>query len=105
MINGEGGPSCYSDSWNIGTCSKSICGRQDLEMFSPYDVAVQRCCLAPKTYDLTCQDLDLVPNGWSGGAIEILGHRYCDDFVDRIVRRKVEVSCKYRVLAFHLFTN
>ena len=96
MINGEGRSTCYSESWNIGTCSKSICGRQGYEMSSAYDVAIQRCCLAPKTYDLTCQDSNyLGPDGWNGGSIEILGHKYCDDFVDGAVRRKVEVSCTF----------
>ena len=95
MINGEGGLWEY-ETWNIGTCSKSISGRRGYEMFSPYDFAIQRCCLAPKTYDLTCHDSNyLAPDGWNGGSLEILGHKYCDDFVDGIVRRKVEVSCKF----------
>ena len=105
-VNGESNQ--YEDeTWNLGTCSKSFSGYQEspFDMFTSYASAIQRCCLAPKNYDLTCHDSSRYHDGWNGGALEIFGHKYCDDFVDRIVRRKVEVSCKYRVLEFHLFAN
>ena len=75
------------ESWNIATCSKSV-----FVMNRPYDMTIQRCCLAPKTYDLTCSDTyQDGMDGWNGGLIEIQGHEYCDDFVDQSVKRRIKI--------------
>ena len=51
--------------------------------------------MAPKNYDLICHDSGDYHDGWNGGAIEIFGHKYCDDFVNSIAKRKLIVSSKY----------
>ena len=85
------------ESWNLGACSKS---KKDLSdkfrefFYHPYDITNQRCCLAPKIYDLTCLDSNEIPDGWNGGSLQILGHRYCDDFVGQTAKRKVKISSK-----------
>ena len=85
----------HQESWNLGTCSKSAKGLSNTAPaldYHPYDITNQRCCLAPKIYDLTCRDSNDIPDGWNGGSLEILGHRYCDDFVGSTAKRKVEIS-------------
>ena len=37
-------------------------------------------------------------DGWNGGAIEIQGHKYCDDFVEKSVKRKVAIQGKSNLL-------
>ena len=49
----------------------------------------QACCLPPGQYTLTCQN-DNYPDGWHGDYIEILGKRYCDNFLAyRVMRRNI----------------
>ena len=99
MTNGETWVS-HRETWNLGTCSKArkaVSEEFSALIIEPYDITYQRCCLAPKIYDLTCHDYYKIPDGWNGGALEISGHKYCDDFVDSIARRKLEVSSKYCV--------
>ena len=51
---------------------------------------VERCCLSPKEYTLTCRDSQ--KRGWQGGYIEIQGHKHCQDFfVGYTARRKLTV--------------
>ena len=86
MISGN----TYTDTRNIG--ESNIANR-------PYEYTVQRCCLSPKTYDLTCRDTyEKEMDGWNGGAIEIQGHKYCDDFIEKSVKRKVTIRGKSNLL-------
>ena len=56
-------------------------------------VYVERCCLAPGLHTLTCYN-EKGPYGWGNGSIEILGQRYCDDFVGFKAMRTVSVLGK-----------
>ena len=42
-------------------------------------------------------------DGWNGGAIEIQGHKYCDDFVEKSVKRKVAIQGKSNLLRPTIF--
>ena len=117
-INGEAENYKY-ETWNIGACSKAISGNTEpgpnnegyiINVANrPYDYTIQRCCLSPKTYDLTCRDtFEKEMDGWNGGAIEIQGHKYCDDFVEKSVKRKVAIQGKSNLLRptiFFLFSK
>ena len=77
------------ETWKLGTCSTSI-SSEFTAFHEPYESFSQKCCLAPDNYILECYD-EKVNDGWNGGSIEILGHTYCDDFVDESVRRKIKI--------------
>ena len=85
-----------NETWSMGSCSKSL----DVRYSYPYESTYQRCCLVPKTYILECMSsfddsVESGMDGWNGGALEILGHKYCDDFVDQSVKRKIIINGTY----------
>ena len=88
LTNGENGRYEY-ETWNMGSCSKSLFGVNG----NPYESTYQRCCLTPKKYTLECRDsYEFGMDGWNGGALEIFGQKYCDDFVDETVKRKITIQ-------------
>ena len=70
--------------WTLGECKNP----ESYDDFSSY---VERCCLAPGQYTLTCQNTDH-PDGWYGGYIEIQGHRHCDDFLAYKAMRRIIIK-------------
>ena len=54
---------------------------------------VDRCCLSPGVYTLICKN-EMGPYGWGNSFVEILGQRYCDDFVGYKGLRRVVVTGK-----------
>ena len=52
---------------------------------------VQRCCLTPGKYILTCETNDLAM-GWRNAKILVDGHSYCDDFFSHKAMRLITVT-------------
>ena len=52
---------------------------------------VQRCCLTPGKYILTCETSDLAM-GWRNAKILVDGHSYCDDFFSHKAMRLITVT-------------
>ena len=70
--------------WTLGECKNP----ESYDDFSSY---VERCCLAPGQYTLTCQNTDH-PDGWYGGYIAIQGQRHCDDFLAYKAMRRIVIQ-------------
>ena len=83
--------------WTIGNCTNP-------GSYDEFTIYVQRCCLTPGQYTLTCQNTEY-PDGWYGGYIEIQGHRYCDDFMAYKAMRRIIVkgSISSQTNIFHQF--
>ena len=52
-------------------------------------IYVERCCLHPGIYVLSCYDDR--NEGWNNAYLDILGHRYCDDFLGYKAMRRVTI--------------
>lgn len=60
--------------WKLGICeTKKV-------VYDNGKTYLHRCCLKPGQHTLTCTN-KRTPYGWGDSYIEILGHRYCDDFM------------------------
>ena len=84
-------------SWTLGSCSGTYGYQRERE--KQY---IERCCLKPGEYTLSCQNANSKNSGWNGGSIEIQGQKYCDDFIGRRVMRQVEIKGMFvRLKLFH----
>lgn len=81
----------FSLNWKL---DDSCYGPKDSVVYEANSMYLDRCCLIPGIYTLTCRN-DVEPFGWAGSFIEILGQRYCDDFVGFKGLRKIIVSGKF----------
>ena len=73
--------------WGLGNCSN------DDETYKDYMTYDRICCVEPRRYTLTCKNT-LKPHGWKRGYIEILGRRYCDDFMGYSAFRSLDIIGK-----------
>ena len=81
------GHDLFSRKWKLGSCYGPIGLLQYKDKQKYWD----RCCLTPGVYTLICSN-DRGPYGWGNSFIEILGQRYCDDFVGFKGFRRVIVT-------------
>ena len=79
----------FSLKWKIGSCY----GPKNIVEYHANSTYFGRCCLRPGLYTLVCKN-DIAPYGWGNSFIEILGHRYCDDFVGYKGFRRIVVNGK-----------
>ena len=77
----------FDSEWQLGTCGNVG------TTLGNYGRSIQRCCLRPGQYVLTCSN-KMNPYGWGEGYIEIQGHRYCNDFMSYRIMQKVTVRSK-----------
>lgn len=82
----------FSLSWKMGSCYGP---QNNIKYTYSNSTYLDRCCLSPGVYSLVCRN-DIEPFGWGNSFIEILGQRYCDDFVGYKGLRKVIVSGMYK---------
>ena len=90
--------SYFSLDWELGSCygpkSRNYYGREyyrsDLYTNLTF---IDRCCLPSGSHVLICHNR-MGPFGWGESSLEILGHRYCDDFVGFKALRKLELTGK-----------
>ena len=81
----------FSLSWGMDECY----GPKNSFKYRANVTYWDRCCLSPGVYTLICKN-NLGPYGWGNSFIEILGQRYCDDFVGYKGFRKVNVTGKFK---------
>ena len=90
--------SLFSREWKMGSCyghrkfDDPIAGEDSIR-YHGNNTYLDRCCLKPGVYTLVCTN-KVSPFGWGNSYIQILGQRYCDDFVGYKGLRRVEVSGK-----------
>ena len=94
QISDEKNKSLFSRQWKLDSCYgpkkfASLKSIQD-EVNKTY---MDRCCLKPGIYTLVCRN-EMGPYGWGNSFIEIMGQRYCDDFVGYKGLRRVIVTGK-----------
>ena len=80
----------------MGSCtgpSTQLKLKNSIQNYTSNTIYVERCCLAPGLHTLTCYN-EKGPYGWGNGSIEILGQRYCDDFVGFKAMRRVPILGK-----------
>ena len=71
------------------------------EQYQAEHLYIHRCCLAPGIYNLICRNTKNL-YGWGNASIEILGQRFCDDFVGNKVVRNVAIRSKFMPKSFLL---
>ena len=77
--------------WELGSCSGPKSRDNDgFDYYKSNRIFVDRCCLPPGHHVLICHNR-IGPFGWGGSSLEILGQRYCDDFVGFRVMRKISL--------------
>ena len=79
----------FNPEWKIGSCY----GPQRIAKYKAKSIYFDRCCLRPGIYTLVCKN-DKGPYGWGNSSLEILGQRYCDDFVGYKGLRRVAIAGK-----------
>ena len=62
-----------ANSWSLGHCSQS-------QKWVGPGTYIERCCLFKGVHTLTCKT-NRDKNDWSTNVVQILGHRFCEDFV------------------------
>ena len=94
--------SFFSRQWEMGTCHgpKRIYDEYTVVEFATNYTYVDRCCLKPGNYTLTCKSNGF---GWGGGFITIFGYKYCDDFVGFRGMRRVLVTGYSMKLYLYIF--
>ena len=75
-----------SMKWKLGHCRSS-------RTYSDYRTYVQRCCLFPGNYTLTCINSDK-PDGWKKGLIQFHNATYCNDFFAFNSFRNIKIEGK-----------
>ena len=90
----------FSLDWELGSCYGPKSLEKGTIMDYGYESYFDRCCLPSGRHVLICHNR-LGPFGWGESSIEILGHRYCNDFVGYKALRKLELSGKYNLLINH----
>ena len=80
----------FSLNWEIDYCY----GPKNSVKYQANKIYLDRCCLSPGVHTLICRN-DARFFGWGDSFIEILGQRYCDDFVGYKGLRKVVVEGKF----------
>ena len=98
--------SYFSLNWDLGECNgpKSK-GHYDafaddansLEYYEPNNTFIDRCCVPPEPQVLICHN-HKGPFGWGGSFLEILGQRYCDDFIGFKAMRRVNIFGRIDIL-------
>ena len=84
----------FSLNWKM---DDSCYGPKDSVVYSANNTYVDRCCLSPGIYTLICRN-HAGPFGWGSSFLEILGQRYCDDFVGFKGLRSIIVSGKFELV-------
>ena len=69
-------------TWILGSCASS-------NRYIDHMIYLERCCLHPGIYVLSCYDDR--NEGWNNAYLDILGHRYCDDFLGYKAMRRVTI--------------
>ena len=72
--------------WSLGQCSS---GNNDKKYYRIGEY-IERCCLVPGEYILTCNSSDY-SLGWKDTKLIIAGHSYCDDFITFTAMRKINI--------------
>ena len=95
MADGDGkavgGNDLGNVSWMLDTCFSANMLVCEFGFHCKYDLQyIDRCCLPPGDYTLTCRDSG--GDGWNGAIMEIQRHRYCDDFVGYKAMRRITIS-------------
>ena len=72
-----------SIKWKLGNF-------QSAQQYDNYREYIQRCCLFPGVYTLTCINNDK-SEGWKNGRLTIQGLDYCNDFMSFRVFRQIIV--------------
>ena len=81
--------------WEFGHCSNST-------KYEDFMMYVEKCCISPGNHTLTCY-ADKQPDGWKQGYIEILDHRYCDNFIGFKTMNRVEIkSNKSNIIYYNI---
>ena len=80
----------FSLNWEMDYCY----GPQNSVKYQANKIYLDRCCLSPGVYTLICRNVAR-SFGWGDSFIEILGQRYCDDFVGYKGLRRVIVAGKF----------
>ena len=88
----------FLPKWKLGSCY----GPQKFFSFNNFKFEtnmtyMERCCLTPGNYTLICEN-EIGPFGWVNSFIEILGQRYCDDFVGFKGLRRIVVPGKNQMI-------
>ena len=86
----------FARKWKMGSCygPKKFYDADNKLSHVQYEANktyIDRCCLKPGTYTLMCTN-EIGPFGWGNSFIEILGQRYCDDFVGYKGLRRVQIT-------------
>ena len=92
----------FDRKWKLGSCD----GPKSFPSLWPIPkeadlIYFEKCCLATGIYTLICNN-DLGPFGWGNSFIEILGERYCDDFVGYKALRRVVISGNQLAKTVHM---
>ena len=77
--------------WTLGPCY----GPKPGFKYSTSQTHLDRCCLPPRHYTLTCLSRGYgrsVGWGWGNSYIEIDGEKYCDDFVGWKAMRSISIN-------------
>lgn len=78
----------FSHKWKMGPCYGP---KEHLKDKSKINTYIDRCCVAPGVYTLTCRN-DMGPFGWGNSFLEISGQRYCDDFIGYEGFRRISIE-------------
>ena len=70
--------------WELGFCSSTM-------NYEDYGQYVQRCCLIPGYYTLSCYNTEK-PDGWKKGYLEFHRRQYCNDFMSYKAMQRVQVT-------------
>ena len=95
----------FSLDWELGSCyGPKSRDHSGYEYYNNDKISnptfIDRCCLPSGRHVLICHNR-MGPFGWGESSIEILGHRYCDDFVGFKTLRKLELSGNNTLYAKH----
>ena len=83
-----------SVKWKLGHCHNA-------RQYQDYREYIQRCCLIPGKYTLTCINSDN-PEGWKNGRLTFQGVDFCYDFMAFKVFRQIIVEGNYIFRPFYL---
>ena len=74
----------YLINWELGPCTNA----QEYDDYSHY---IQRCCLKPGHYTLSCYNTEK-PDGWKNGYLELQNRQFCHDFMSFKAMQRVQVK-------------
>ena len=79
----------FNPKWKLDSCY----GPKNSVKYVGNNTYVDRCCLSSGVYTLICKN-EVGPYGWGNSFVEILGQRYCNDFVGSKGLRRFVVTGK-----------